>query len=190
LPRKKKADKKAEESVPVIDPVKEYYGELLAELAGKMYGETAKKVMAHIIKSGGSAPEETIGKEASVKSNEARKILQKLGNEALVSCHGKKTGEKVYHYWTINWDRVRDFLINRLKKTREKLQILVEFLEQNVIYKCTICGREFALEEALDHDFTCPYDGGILVEVDKRDAIEFLKGKISEIDKALENIGA
>jgi len=50
LPRKKKTDRKTEETTSAIDPVKQYYGELLAELAGQLYGDTAKKVLVHIIK--------------------------------------------------------------------------------------------------------------------------------------------
>jgi transcription initiation factor TFIIE subunit alpha len=182
---KKKSVKKSRESVNIP-----YYADAFVELVGKMYGETARKVLRHIIESGGSAPEETIGRDAGVKSNEARRILQKLGNQAVLTCRGKKVGEKVLHFWTINWKQVESFLINRLKKTREKLEILLKFEEENIIYECPVCGRKYTLDEAFDYEFKCPYDGEPLVEVERDKVIEFLKEKIREINEELGKLGA
>jgi len=190
LPKERKKEKIRAEQTLVLDEKRRYYAEVLAEIVGKMYGETARKVIKHIVESGGSAPEETIGKDSNVKSNEARKILQKLSNEALVTCRGRRVDDKVLHFWILNWDQVESFLVNRLKKTREKLETLLKFIEGNIIYVCPICGREFTLDQALDNEFKCPQDDEPLIEVDKQDVIKFLKEKIKEIDDELAKIGA
>ncbi len=186
MPRKKKK----ETSKVELDSRTKYYLEVFVELVGKMYGETARKVIKHIIESGGSAPEETIGRDAGVKSNEARKILQKLGNDALLTCRGRKVGDKVLHFWTINWDQIENVLINRLKKTREKLETLLKFEEENIIYECPVCGRKYTLDQAFDYEFKCPYDNEPLIEVDRDRIISFLKKKIEEIDRELSKLGA
>lgn len=186
MPRKKKE----ENSKVKLDNQTKYYVNIFIELVGKMYGETARKVIEHIVKSGGSAPEETIGRDAGVKSNEARKILQKLGNDALLTCRGRKVGDKVLHFWTINWEQIENVLISRLKKTREKLVALLRFEEENIIYECKVCGRRYTLDQAFDYEFKCPYDDESLVEVDKEKTIEFLKKKIEEIDRELSKLGA
>lgn len=174
----------------VIDENTKYYVNILLELIGKMYGETARKVIKHIIESNGSAPEETIGRDAGVKSNEARKILQKLSNEALLSCRGRRVGDKVLHFWTINWDQVEGMLINRLKKTREKLELLLKYEEENIIYECPVCGRRYSLDKAIELDFTCPIDGEILIESNREEITRFLRKKIEEIDRELSKLGA
>lgn len=161
--------------------------ETLLEIVGKMYGEQAKTLLKYIIDTGG-APEETIGRDIGVKSNEARKILQKLGSEAIVTCRGKKTGDKVLHYWYINWHQIEGILINRLKKTHEKLATVLNYVENNIIYECTVCGRIYELDKVVENDYTCPMDGGELREVNKEEIVSKLRSKMAEIDLYLRKI--
>lgn len=181
--------KRKEEQKFKLDKRTQYYLNTLVDIIGKMYGDTARKVIEHIIESGGSAPEETLGRDAGVKSNEARKILQKLANEALLTCRGKKVGDKVLHFWTLNLDQVEGILVNRLKRTREKLETLLKYEEENILYECPTCGRKYTLDNALDNDFRCPYDDTILMETNKEEIIELLKKKIKEIDDELRKLG-
>lgn len=166
-----------------------YYLNTLIELVNKMYGEQAGKLIKHIVESGGSAPEETIGKDTGVKSNEARKILQKLGNEALLTCRPRKAGDKVLHFWHINWDQVENMLINRLRKTREKLVSLLQYEESNIVYECPVCKRRFSLDQVFEYEFRCPHDNEILVETNKIEVTSFLKKKIEEVDRELSKLG-
>lgn len=163
------------------------YSEVLAKMVEKMYGESGRKIIEYLIKSGG-APEETLGKEAGVKSNEARKILQKLGNDALVYCRGRKVGDKVLHYWFINWNQLDFVFRNRLLKTKKRLEILLKHLESSIIYECRVCGKTYDIDKALDYDFKCPLDGGELVEIKREAYIEFVKKWISRIDGYLSSI--
>ncbi|MET1160230.1 MAG: transcription factor [Thermoprotei archaeon] len=185
-----KKSSKQEESKLALDNATKYYVNILLNIVEKMYGSTARKVLEHIVRSGGSAPEETIGRDAGVRSNEARKILQKLSNEAILTCRGKRVSDKVLHFWTINWDQVEGMLINRLKKTREKLETLLRFEEENIVYECPACGRRFSLDKAIELDYICPYDGEMLVESNKEEIVKILRKTIEEIDKELNKLGA
>ncbi len=185
MPRKKKTSEESKTEHLRLN----YYLNALIEIVNKMYGEQAGRLIKYIIESNGSAPEETIGRETGVKSNEARKILQKLSNEALLTCRPRKTGDKVLHFWHINWDQVGNMLINKLKKTREKLKILLDYEENNIIYECPVCNRRFNLDQAFDYEFKCPHDNETLVETNRTEVIDFLKKKIEEIDRELSKIG-
>jgi len=173
----------------MLDEKKKYYIDVFIKLVGKMYGETASKVIKYIIDSGGSAAEEYIGREANVKSNDARRILQKLGNDALLTCRPRKDGDKVLHYWFINWDQIETELINRLKKTRSKLESLLKFETNNILYVCPSCGRIYTDEQAFDNEFKCAFDNEPLEEINRDEAVDFLSKVIEKIDRELEKTG-
>lgn len=174
---------------PVPDDKAIKLSETLLEIVSRMYGESARLILKYIIETGG-APEETIGRDVGVKSNEARKILQKLGSEAIVTCRGRKVGDKVLHYWYINWHQLEGILVNRLKKTYDKLMTMLKYIEGNVVYECVICGRIYDLDKAVDNDYTCPVDEGELREVNKEEILSKLRNKIAEIEYYLKKVQA
>lgn len=180
MPRKREGSAQRSERELLEDAVSKY-GEVLVKMVERMYGESGRKIIEYLIKTGG-APEETLGKEAGVKSNEARKILQKLGNDAFVYCRGRKVGDKVLHYWFINWNQLDFIFRNRLLKTRRRLEILLNHLETSVIYACSVCGKTYDIDKAFDYDFKCPQDGGELVEVRREPFIELIRRWIGRID--------
>lgn len=158
------------------------------DLVTRMYGEEARKVLLHIVKSGGVVAEETLGKDVGMKSNEARKILQRLADEAILRYKTGRISDKTLHLWILNTDQIEGILIARLKKTREKLLIRLNYEKNNTFLKCPVCGRRYTLDEAFDSDFICPYDGKQLIEYDNSKEIEFLEKKINEITEELNKI--
>lgn len=183
MPRRRKASNHSNEQRRLEENVRKY-ADVLTVMVERMYGEAGRRIIEYLIKTGG-APEETLGREAGVKSNEARKILQRLGNDAFVYCRGRKVGDKVLHYWFINWSQL-DFIIkNRLLKTRKKLVALLNYMETNVLYKCNVCGKTYDADKALDYDFKCPLDGAELIEVNREPIMEFIKKWIKSIDEYL-----
>ncbi len=192
MPRKKKKrEKKTEEFKPDKQLI-----EALLIIVEKMYGELARRILELIMKSKTPVGEESMGKILGVKSNEARKIVQKLAEEGIIRYRRlkreAKPGEKAsgIHAWFINYERIEGILINRLRKTREKLKIRLEFLkEQGQLFICPVCGKRYTFDEALANDFTCSNDGSMLIEYDTSKEIEFLENIIKEIDKDLEKIG-
>lgn len=189
MPRRRKKEKKAEKKLKLSDREK-YFLSALMDIVEKMHGPTARKVLEYIVESNGVVAEETLGKEIGIKSNEARKILQKLADEAILGYKTGKIGDKTYHLWILNLDQTEGILINRLKKTREKLQIRLNYERENTFLLCSVCGRRYTLDEAFDYEFTCPYDGGQLIEFDNSGIINFLEEKIREIDEELSKLGA
>lgn len=184
MPRKKK------EKALKISPREKYYLDILIDLIARMYGEKAKKVLLHIIRSGGIVAEETLGKDIGMKSNEARKILQQLADEAILRYKTGRVGDKTLHLWILNIDQIEGILIARLKKTREKLLIRLNYEKNNTFLKCPLCGRRYTFDEAFENDFLCPYDGEQLIEYDNSEEIRILEEKIKEITDELSKIGA
>ncbi len=161
-----------------------------------MHGELARRILELIMNAKTPVGEESMGKILGVKSNEARKVVQKLAEEGIIRYRRLKRtvkpGEKAtgIHAWFINYERIEGILLNRLRRTREKLRSRLEFLrEQGQLFVCPVCGKRYTFDEALVNDFRCINDGEILEEYDTSEEIRFLEEKIAEIDKDLERIG-
>ncbi len=162
----------------------------IVELITKMYGPNARKVITHIIRSRGVVAEETLGKELGIKSNEARRILQKLAEEAIISYRKVRRDDRTIHGWILNREQLEGVLISRLKKTLDKLKTRLEYEENTILYECPVCGRRYSLDEAMDYDYMCPIDGAPLNEYDPSESIKVLKEKIKEIEADLAFLGA
>ncbi len=184
--KKKKVEKKTvKQKVKITGNVK-----VLIELVRKMYGDEAGKLLEIIITSPDPIGEESIGKLVGLKTNEARRIIQKLADESIIRFKRIKRGDKGIHAWFLNEDQVEGILLTRLKKTRKKLAARLRFLREQTIMICPRCGRRYTFEEAMNNDFRCINDGELLEEYDPSDEIAFLEEKIREIDEDLAMIGA
>ncbi len=184
MPRRKKSEKKEKPKVKIEGNVK-----VLVDLVGKMYGDKAKKLLEIIITSPEPIGEDAIGKLIGIKTNEARRIIQKLADESIIRFKRIKRGDKGIHAWFLNEDQVEGILLTRLKKTREKLLTRLNFLKEHTIMVCPRCGRRYTFEEAMNNDFRCIDDGELLEEYDPSDEIRFLEEKIKEIDEDLRKFG-
>ncbi len=172
-----------------LDKRKKIIYEVVLELVEKMYGPNARKILHHIMTTKDIVAEETLGKELNIKSNEARRILQKLADEAILRYKKAKKGGRTVHAWFLNDDQLEGILISRLKKTREKLLSRLRYEEEQTLYICPVCRRKYTLDSAFDYNFLCPVDGAPLEEYDPTPVVEFLKKTIEEIDKELEKLG-
>lgn len=158
---------------------------------GKVYGDEARQLLEFIIENGFVA-EETLSNDTGIKSNEGRRILQRMSDEALVIPDKLRTENGVLHVWKLNEPALKTFLMNRLKKTKENLELLLKYSQENSIYECPRCGRLFTLSNIYAMDFTCPHDGEVLVEVDGQKysrVIEALLRRINAIINQLERVG-
>jgi transcription initiation factor TFIIE subunit alpha len=186
LPKKKR---KTEERKLKLSPREKYYFDILLKIVEKMYGRDARRVLEYMVEKNGVVAEETLGRELGIKSNEARKIVQRLADEAIVRHRTGRIGDKTYHLWILNTDQLEGILIARLRKTREKLVARLNYEKSNTFLICPTCGRRYTLDEAFDNDFKCPFDNTQLVEYDNSAEIRFLEEKIREIDEELRKIG-
>ncbi|MCD6488835.1 MAG: transcription factor [Desulfurococcales archaeon] len=161
----------------------------VADLIEAMYGKKARQLFEYLVSKGSVVPEEYIGKELGFKSNEARRLLQYLAEEGIISFRRVASRDKSLQGWYINIDNLEGILIARLRKALEKLKTRREYEDQTNIYFCPIDGIKFSLEEAISNDFTCPRCGSVLEEYDGSRAVRFLDKKIKEIRDALIKIG-
>ena len=149
-----------------------------------LYGEEACMLLDYLSKNNYLA-EETISDDIGIRSNEARKILQKMSDEALVIPDKLKVENNVLHIWKLNKPAIKTFVLNRFKKTKEKLEILLRRELENIIYECQVCKKRFVIDEAYTYSFQCPYDGSILLEKNDKALIEKTKTIISKIDRTI-----
>ncbi len=153
-------------------------------------GKKARKVFMHLAASKTVVAEETIGRDLGLKSNEARRILQVLSEEAFITYKKTRTGDRTLHGWIINYEQLESILIGRLRKTLDKLRARLEYESQGVLYVCPREGIRYTLDQAIENDFICPRCGALLEEYDNTAAVEFLREQINRIENALRRIGA
>lgn len=164
--------------------------DVATELIEAIYGENAKKIFLYLVKKGTFVPEENIGRELGLRSNEARKLLQALAEEGFISFRRTSSRERGQHGWYVNYDNLEGVIIARLKRVLEKLKARLEYEDRLDIYFCPVDGSKYSIEEAMAYDFVCPKCGALLEEYDGSKAAEVLKKRIGQIEEALKKIGA
>jgi transcription initiation factor TFIIE subunit alpha len=162
--------------------------EITILIVEKMMGEEGRRILEFMLANNGLIIEETAGKDLNTKSNIVRKILQKLSDEAVVVPVKVKDKDKVLHGWVLNREALANFIVSRLRKSKEKLSTRIRELEENTFYICPTCHRRFRYDEALINDFHCPNDNSLLMEVDKDSELAFLREKLKSLDKLLDYI--
>ncbi len=153
-------------------------------------GVKARRVFLHLASQSTPVAEETIGRTLGLKSNEARKILQVLSEEAFITYKKIRTPERTIHGWSVNYEQLDSILAARLRKTLEKLRLRLEYEEKETLYICPREGIKYTLDEAIEYDYICPRCGSLLEEYDKSAAVEFLRNEIRRIEEALRKIEA
>ncbi|MEM4020547.1 MAG: transcription factor TFIIE [Desulfurococcaceae archaeon] len=156
-------------------------------LVSKIYGETAERIFEYIA-SNEYIAEETISKEIGIKSNEGRKILQKLSEEAIVVPDKLRDGEIILHIWRLNKPALKTFVLNRLRRAKEKLEIRLKHELEDITYECGKCGRRYTFEEAYLNNFTCPYDNEILTETQREHVKKLLESAILGINLLIKKL--
>ncbi len=163
--------------------------EKLLDMYQPGYGKKARIILNYIIEQGGVVPEEIIGRKLGLKSNEARRILQILAEQGIISFRRVASRERSRQGWYIDTDNLESIIINRLKRSLEKLKIRLDYELQANLYYCPHDLNKFTAEEAFSRDFICPRCGSILEEYGGEKTAEFLREKIKEIEKVLRENG-
>jgi len=157
---------------------------------GRIYGEPGLVLFRHMLEKGYVA-EELLTRDTGIKSNEGRKILQKMSEENIVVPGKLRTPNGVLHIWRLNKPAFKSAILMRLRKAREKLEARLAFERSNILYECPRCGKKYTLDEAYVNDFTCPSDGETLIEANTSDDIKRLQeaiGRLEYVIKKLERI--
>ncbi|AGT35328.1 MAG: TFIIB-type zinc ribbon-containing protein [Thermofilum sp.] len=158
--------------------------EVLAELAEKIFGEKAKKIMI-LLSNHVEISDDEIAKELDMDQAELRKILNDLFEARLVK-YRRARDENIgwyKYYWRITDEPLEVLLNDRKRLTLTILEKLLSLEEQAEIYVCPSCGARYSVVEAEDYGYTCPNCGEVLEPYDNSKRIR----KIREAIQALKN---
>jgi transcription initiation factor TFIIE subunit alpha len=158
--------------------------EVLAELAEKIFGEKAKKIMI-LLSNHVEISDDEIAKELDMDQAELRKILNDLFEARLVK-YRRARDENIgwyKYYWRITDEPLEVLLNDRKRLTLTILEKLLSLEEQAEIYVCPSCGARYSVVEAEDYGYTCPNCGEVLEPYDNSKRIR----KIREAIHALKN---
>jgi len=181
------SSRKASNDLILGDETLEDLTDIAKTIIEKLYGTQARTLFEYIV-SNGYIAEEKIANTLELRSNEARRILQKLSDEAIIVPDKLRLENEVLHIWRLNKPAIKTFVLNRLKKAKEKLEVLLKAEMENVIYECSVCKRRFLLDEAYMYDFQCPHDKGILVEFDNPTSHDSIKSILKKLDALIAKI--
>jgi transcription initiation factor TFIIE subunit alpha len=157
--------------------------EALAEVAEKIFGEKARKVMVLLLNHVEVSDEE-IARELRMDQAELRKLLNDLFEARLVK-YRRARDENIgwYKYFWRVTDEPLDVLLNDRKRLALTiLEKLLSIEEQSEIYICPSCKARYSLAEAEDQGYVCPNCYEVLEAFDNskrvrkiREAIQALK---------------
>lgn len=157
-------------------------------IIAKIYGKNSNDLLTYLL-ANEYVVEETLLQDTNIRSNEGRRILQYLSDEAIVVPDKIRASEGgVLHAWRLNKSALIAFVLKKLKKAREKLSVRMKFESENTIYRCPQCRKIYTLEDAFVNDFYCPNDGSILVEVNKEERLKVLSETINKLDYLIRKI--
>jgi transcription initiation factor TFIIE subunit alpha len=124
------------------------------------------------------------------KANAIRKFLYRLYNKNLVSYRKIRKNNKAWYtyFWSANPEKlvfiIREMYEEEIKQTKKSM----ELNKAEDFYVCDICNRRYDINEALQNDFRCKNDGGVLTHIesgkvleDKQSRIDFLNKKLNEL---------
>jgi len=118
---------------------------------------------------------------------EVRKSLYKLNERSLARyrrVRDKETGYFVY-YWSPIWERIRDLIVSRRKKTIKRLSQRLDYEQRNLLYVCEEGHTPVTFSDAFELGFICTACGQELAQKENASTIAVLQTKISDINKAI-----
>ena len=151
-------------------------------------GEKGLEVFEFLI-SRGEMEENLLAKKLKFeKANAIRKFLYRLYNKNLVSYRKVRKNNKAWYtyFWGANPEKlvfiIREMYEEEIKQTKKSM----ELNKAEDFYVCDICNRRYDVNEALQNDFRCKNDGGVLTHIesgkilgDKQSRIDFLTKKLN-----------
>ncbi|MFX0150558.1 MAG: transcription factor [Candidatus Hodarchaeota archaeon] len=118
---------------------------------------------------------------------EVRKSLYRLNERSLARyrrVRDKETGYFVY-YWSPIFERVRDLIISRRKHSIKRLKQRLDYEQRNLLYVCNGGHTPVTFSDAFELGFICTTCGEELAQKDNKKTIEYLKGKIQELENLI-----
>jgi len=191
IKKAKKAAVKHEKKI-VIDTNKLLKLEEARKYVIDVAGEKGLEVFEFLI-SKGEMEENMLAKKLKFeKANAIRKFLYRLYNKNLVSYRKVRKNNKAWYtyFWKANPEKlvfiIKEMDEEEIKQTKKS----IELNKAEDFYVCDICNRRYDVNEALQNDFRCKNDGGVLTHIesgkileDKQSRIDFLNKKLHALDQ-------
>ena len=132
---------------------------------------------------------EEIAEQTEIQINDVRRILYRFYNHSLVTSRrfrDKETGWFIFQ-WRLQPELIEAFLSGMKQKILKKLGARLKHELDHEFYRCGTEGcPRITFEDAMDTVFNCPVCGEPLKPVDNEGYIDFLEGKVEEIEGELE----
>jgi transcription initiation factor TFIIE subunit alpha len=125
--------------------------------------------------------------QTRIALKEVRKSLYQLNERSLARyrrVRDKETGYFVY-YWSPIFERVRDLIISRRKHSIKRLKQRLDYEERNLLYVCNEGHTPVTFSDAFELGFICTTCGEELAQKDNKKTIQFLEGKIQELENLI-----
>jgi len=128
-----------------------------------------------------------LAQDLNLEIHKARNLLYRLLEHNVLYFHRKKDKIKGWYicYWDFN-EKIIPFQLEKIKS--QKLVKLKERLEKessSMFYMCKSACTRMDFEKSMEFNFKCPECGELMDEQNNSRTLEFLKERITELDKDL-----
>ncbi len=152
----------------------------------------ARDVFLYLFESGKEVTENEIAEATNMKINSVRRALNLLAEKGLITYRKVRVADKnnrttVVFYWRVNAENLKAMVNARKRAVIEKLRAVLEHEESNYYYVCPLDSVRYTMDEAMEHNFTCPRCGSMLVPDEAREKrIELLRRLIERLEEEYE----
>jgi transcription initiation factor TFIIE subunit alpha len=165
-----------------LEKIKE---ELILELSG----DEGLRIV-EFIKDKEDTSEFVISEKLSIEIHQTRTLLYKLLDYNLTNFIRRK--DKIKGWYICYWNFNPEELIHTYNKLKtEKIEKLNERLNKEKGNQFFMCGNaciRMPFEKAVDFEFKCPECGELMNQQDNARTIEFLKERITELQKEMDQV--
>jgi len=164
--------------------------EKLYEVIEKLFDFDVRQVFKVLYEEGKELSEEAIAEKTGLKLNSVRRALNLLLEKKFVTYRRARDPDKQRNvfFWKVDIIGLHSTFVNRKRMVLERLKYKLEQESKTTYYVCPLDNTRYALEEALEHDFTCPRCGSPLTIDEKRDErLNMLKGIIARLEEEIRN---
>lgn len=138
----------------------------------RLIDPVARQVFETLFEEGDELTEVDIAEKTGLKLNAIRRALNMLAEQGFVVYRRQRHPEKpnrMIFYWKVNYESLPSIIASRRRAAIEKLKALLAKEESTVYYVCPNDGTRYTFDEALEHEFTCPRCGSMLVPDEDRE---------------------
>lgn len=186
----KKKPKVPVESKPKFQKISDQRRHAIEDVVKELVNEEAIPIVLYLI-GRTKVSEFIIAGDLDLEIHKARNLLYRLLEHNILYFHRKKDKIKGWYicYWDFN-EKIIPFQLEKIKT--QKLQKLKERLEKessSTFYMCKNACTRMDFEKSMEFNFKCPECGELMDEQNNLRTLEFLKERISELDKDLKAYG-